>query len=453
MLMMFSALPMLAQGNLPGGFTHIIEVDRFPYWGKNYLTITDINRVRIKEDGEWVNGHFTYEYPDEYKNNKKCHFWFGDLILEVDGESAAGWTKEQFYKKVDGRHDAISLKIRSKTDSAFIDYETKILPLYELPESVKAFDDKLALAEYRGETEDVERANHFKEFNASCNERFDTDFDFFNVNTYDFLITSNDPLLDKSIFDNLYIPLMRRDENNPDIIFTISRNADESINTTYIPPTSRTVNEGSTTRAQYNFITKQNDYITKQKNRTIHEGGYTQETKTIDLFLELTALDAKCINDPKMTHPPIVWQSTIKRHISASVAAFANYDSEKDLQEAASWAHYPFWGSIGRNLSRTIYAPLGISFSQEDPTIITDIKAGSRAQLAGLKIGDKLLKAETNNKYFNKEIKKAIIKSGWEKLMKRDDCTFNIEIMRDGNKMKLTLSPLSKEIKRFYWKK
>ena len=223
----------------------------------------------------------------------------------------------------------------------------------------------------------------------------------------------------------------------------------KSINTTYIPPTSRTVNEGSKTRAQYNYITKQNDYITTQKNRTIHEGGYTQETKTIDLFLELAALDAKRINDPKMTHPPIVWQSTSKRHVSNPAADF---DSEKELQDYATWAHFPF--GIQYSPSAAIYAPLGISYSKEDPTIITNVKAGSRAQQAGLKIGDKLLKAETpDSKYVNKDIKKAIKNSGWENLMQHDNLIFNIEILRDGNKMKLTLNRSSKVISRFYWKK
>ena len=30
-----------AQGNLPGGFKHIIEVGRYADYGKGYLTITD----------------------------------------------------------------------------------------------------------------------------------------------------------------------------------------------------------------------------------------------------------------------------------------------------------------------------------------------------------------------------------------------------------------------------
>lgn len=37
----------IAQGNLPGGFKHIIEVGRYSDYGKGYLTITDANGVGI----------------------------------------------------------------------------------------------------------------------------------------------------------------------------------------------------------------------------------------------------------------------------------------------------------------------------------------------------------------------------------------------------------------------
>ena len=41
-----------AQGNLPGGFEHIIEVGQYSDWGRGYLTITDDNVVRVYEEGK-----------------------------------------------------------------------------------------------------------------------------------------------------------------------------------------------------------------------------------------------------------------------------------------------------------------------------------------------------------------------------------------------------------------
>lgn len=108
---------------------------------------------------------------------------------------------------------------------------------------------------------------------------------------------------------------MHRVEKKPEILFTISRNANESINTTYVPPSSRTINVGSKTTAQYNYLTKQNEYTTRQKYQTITEGGYTKETVINDLFLEIAALDVNKLNDTNITYPPIVWIGTIKRHV------------------------------------------------------------------------------------------------------------------------------------------
>lgn len=110
----FFPMQIIAQGNLPGGFKHIIEVGRYSDYGKGYLTITDVNGVGITKNGVSKMNYYTYEYIDEYKETKGNHLYKGELILEVDGVSAAGWTKEQFYSKVDNRHDIITLKIRLK---------------------------------------------------------------------------------------------------------------------------------------------------------------------------------------------------------------------------------------------------------------------------------------------------------------------------------------------------
>lgn len=440
-LLLCFTLQAQAQGILPEGFEHVIDVARYSDWGKGYLTITDFHAIGITE-GDFYYHPLTYEYVDEGKN-----LGSGMLVLEVDGLSAAGWSPSQFYAKVDNRHDVITLKLRHHSDGDVI---VKIRPIYEIPDKFKPYAG--VFGKLTGSSGKENRESHYKnnKNNIVNNERYDRDFDFFACKTYDYLITSNDPLLDKSILDKMAPPswIMERDEKNPDILFTIARNADESISTTYIPPTSRTVNVGSKTTTQYNYILKQNEYVTTQKNRTITEGGYTKETKTADLFLEIAALDAKRVNDPKMTHPPVVWQSTTKRHV---LNPNFNYDDE--LHAYASWYTFP---PIDREVCEesTVYAPLGVIFDNNDPKIITAVKSGSRAEMAGLKPGDKLLKAE-DVQYGDKDIKKSIKKSGW-KVLEEWSWTRNrnieIEIQRDGKKTKMTLAPLSLKVCRFYWK-
>ena len=431
-------LQIKAQGNLPGGFKHIIEVGRYSDYGKGYLTITDANGVGIIKNGVHKMNYYTYEYVDEYKDKRENHMYKGELILEVDGVSAAGWTKEQFYNKIDNRHDVITLKIRSHNDKGINDYETKIRPLYELPDSVKEFGN--VFAPITGQTKTERRKNGGLRNEVIYEERIDEDFDFFPCMYYDYLITSNDPLLDKQILKNLEL-WWERNEEKPDIILTIARDANESISSTYIPPTSRVVNEGSTTKVRYNYILHKDEYITTQKNRTIHEGGYTQETRTADIFLEIAALDVKKLNDKSTTHPPIVWKATVKRHV-----VNPGFNLNEELEAFASWMTLPL---IDRNVGwveKTVYAPVGVSYWGNDLSMVQDVVAGSRAETIGLLPGDKIIKADlpySNNKYRRKFVKKDLKKKGWAVINYYLDETYSIEILRNGNKMTLTLPPSS----------
>lgn len=436
-------LQIKAQRKLAGGFDHIIEVGRYSDYGKGYLTITDANGVGIMREKYGTMNYYTYEYVGEYNNkDDKYKLYKGELILEVDGVSAAGWSKEQFYEKVDNRIDIITLKIRSKdTKSGIYDYVTKIRPLYELPDSVKMFGNIFATV--KGSTTPSKRKNGLSK-DTSFEERHDEDFDFFPCMTYDYYLNSSDPLLDKEILKEVNI-WQTRDEKKPDLIFTIARNVDENISSTYIPPTSRVINEGSRTQAQYNFITRRNDYVTTQKNRIIQEGGYTQETKTTDVYLEIAALDAKRINDRSISYPPVVWKATAKRHI---LNPSSNFNMNDELKAFASWMTPPM---TDRNVwaERNVYAPVGI-ISSEDKKIIQNVVAFSRAEKIGLMPGDILVNVTIpSSKYQTKIVKKSLKKFGWE-VLEYYNQTYDIVVLRNGVKMNFTLSPVSLLVYRHY---
>lgn len=445
-LLLCLALQVQAQGNLPGGFKHIIDVARYSDWGKGYLTITDSHIISLPDEN-YKTIPLTFKCLGNSKINEQNPIPNGWLVLEVDGESAKGWTPSQFYSKVDNRHDVISLKVRKRPTNAR-DTIVKIQPIYELPSKLKPYASQFSKVTSSSCEGRAKRELNDKNKNIVYNARIDSDFDFFTCKTYDYLITSDNPLLDKSILNQMAHPwYLTRDEKNPDIIFTIARNANESINTTYVPPTSRTVNVGSKTTTRYNHLLERNEYITTQKNRTITEGGYTQETKTTDLFLEIAALDAKRINDPKMTHAPVVWQATTKRHVIN-----ANFDYDKELENYASWYNIPPEDRIV-STGQTIYAPLGVTYDKNDPKIITAVEPDSRAEKIGLRPGDKLLKAE-DIQYGNKDIKKRAKESGWRGLVEPypcDNLTIKLEIQRGKEKMKLVLEPLSLKVGRTYW--
>ncbi len=434
-------LQIKAQGKLPGGFEHIIEVGRYSDYGKGYLTITDANGVGIFKDNQNYFNYYTYEYVGEYNNkDDKYKLENGELILEVDGVSAAGWSKEQFYEKVDNRNDIITLKVRAKrTEKGIYDFVTQIRPLYELPDSVKMFGN--IFARVKGSTTPSRRKYRLTK-DTSFEERHDEDFDFFPCMFYDYYLNSSDPLLDKEILKEVKI-WQTRNEKKPDLIFTIARNVDENISATYIPPTSRVINEGSRTQAQYNFITRRNDYVTTQKNRIIQEGGYTHETKTSDVYLEIAALDAKRINDRSISYPPVVWKATAKRHVLNP-----NFNMNDELKAFASWMTPPM---TDRSVwaESTVYAPVGI-VSSEDKKTIQNVVAFSRAEKIGLMPGDILVNATTSDKYYKKILKKNLKNRGWEAL-DLNNRTYDIVILRNGVKMNFTLSPVSLLVYRYYF--
>lgn len=427
---------------LPGGFSHIIDVGQYSDWGKGYLTITDTHFMSISNANNKFWSYFTY-YPENGSN-----LYCGNIILAVDGTSAAGWTKEDFYKKVDNRKDIITLKIRAQEKGKFVDKEVKIHPLYSLPDELKQFGN--VFASINGETIVQERKRKLLK-ETIYEERKDDNFDFFSCFYYDFLLKSNDPLLDMEILKKVDIGDGRRERNEkkPDVIFTIARDANENINSVYIPPSSRTVNVGSTTRARYNYFTKQNDYVTTQRNQTIHEGGYTQETKTADLFLEIAALDTKKLNDKSISYPPIVWKATVKRHVLNP-----NFNLNEELNVYAGWMTFPPFDRKAYCDEKRIYAPIGVNFSTLEPKEIKRVIEGSPAEVAGLLPGDVIVKADipNGNKYQRKFCKQNVKQNGWSGLGAYTQYECLVTILRNGKKMEFRLMPKFITLYRYpYW--
>ena len=425
-----------AQNTLACGFKHVIEVGRYTNWGKEYLTITKPNLFNLNQNGQVIPLHYTYEFAEPYKG-KDGVLAGGDLILEVDGVSAKGWTKEQFYQKVDGRRDVISLKIWAAIDRGV--YDAKIRPLYDTPDEAKVYGNMFAdLNGPETATTFEYRKQQLKKNNIICEILSDEEFDFFPCRYYDYLITGNDPLLDKEILKKLNIKGgMERNEEHPDLLITIAKDASESISSTYVPPTSRVVQNGST--IQMGKIGKYWSPIITPKYSTVREGGYNKETKTADIYLEITVLDVKRLNDSTMTHPPVVYKATMKRHVLNP-----NFNSSDELKAYASWMYLP--PTIDKSIMHgpTFYAPLGISFSNSDPKVITEVAPGSRAEKAGLQPGDVITKVDMPNaaKLYRQKIKSDVKTQGWGALV-YNDAIYDIEVMTEGNKMKVQIPPVS----------
>lgn len=359
----------------PGGiFDHVIDVEAYSDWGKGYLTIID-NHIVYDEDQAY---YLTMTIND---GNMAPHY--GYIITALNGKSAKNMTPEQFYALTD---TATSFTIKVE-DAKGKEYNIPVIVKQEKVDVIDKYSyfELFVLNNFKDSSNIAIRNRlHGSIFNSISDENFD----FRKARTYDYVIMGNDPLMDEKILNNLYKFGMERDTENPDILFTIAKNADERVASTYIPPTSRTINTGSQTTAHYNYFTKTYDYVTTQNNRTINEGGYTETTKTANIFLELAALDAKRINDKKMTHAPIIWQMTANRNVTNY-----NFKITDEYRDYATWGYMPPIDRLGRS-SGVLYEHTGLIPDKENPALVAEVIEGSRADKAGFQVGDIVSKIE-----------------------------------------------------------
>lgn len=454
----------------PGGvFNHVLDVEAYSDWGKGYLTIID-NHVVYDGDNNTYTLTWTTEegciMPDR-----------GLIITTLNGRSAKNMTPEQFYALTDTATFFV-IKVEDIKGKEYV------IPLFVRQEGLDIVDRYYNFQYFaRNNSNDSSNLATRNRLHGSIfNSISDENFDFRKASTYDYVIIGDDPLMDEKILNNLFKFGMERDTENPDILFTISKNADERVASTYIPPTSRTVNTGSQTTAQYNYFTKTYDYVTTQNNRTINEGGYTQTTKTANIFLEIAALDAKKINDKKMNHAPIIWQMTANRSVTNY-----NFKIADEYRDYATWGYMPPLDRMG-HAARVLHELSGLTADKDNPSLVASVQKGSRAEKAGFQKGDIVLKYEYNsvirgdrwiinyhhtvtpsktktkshtayqvyglgderNNYSRKHNDKFNIISN---LNSTDELTNEVKcfIKRNGKTMTLTLQPQKKSFTRHFW--
>lgn len=376
--------------------THLIEVARLQNWGREYLTVTSM--YSAFSEAEKTNYLLGFSIVGEDNITMPLP---GSIITAINDESTKGMSTKRFYEILDA-NEKQGVKLSLLTRENLSSGEIVIKSFSELPDfltkSGLTLNDVISKGKWSKPSQKFlsKRESQFKRTNTYVTELVDNDFDWGNAKTYDFVISSKDPLVEKKLLEKFATQLdyfMKRDTTNPDILLAVSQNADESITTTYIPPTSRTINTGSKITPHYNYLTKQTSYTTQNNYRTVTEGGYNETTKTADIFLELSILDAKRINDVNQSTAPIIYQYTAKRHV-----VNPNFNMMDELIAYCSWATKcaPFW-CMTETMKYTFYEPT-IKFDANN--VVTYIKEGSNIQQAGVLIGDKILAYRTSRKWY-----------------------------------------------------
>lgn len=330
--------------------TNPLEAKRFKQWGHKYLTVTN----------NW-NGLFADVQSGELPHALS-------LLTAVNGETTEEMTPEAFDNLI------------SKGGTFTIDYIEKDNGIDQVKQVVfKANTNYMDGLAKQAPTQKP----------ATINLAADADIDFFDYNTFDYIIDGNDKLTDKGIMEALAAAFenrgLKRDTENPDLVFKMEKQFTQNSNSTYVPETSHIVNTGSTASTWRDR--KGNIHVnTYQNNQVVRSGGYTRTTNTSSLHLLFVAYDGKKYRENPESMP-VVW----KLDYSGFFGSFVDMMSVIKTDVYYWCCCYPF---AEPKFSYGIQTR-GIMFKSYDdqPTgEIAYVLKGTDAYNKGLRGGDKIMK-------------------------------------------------------------
>lgn len=351
-------------------------VDYTPQWPEKHILLCRLCPLQVARISNWAPDYLTV--TDNFDNwlFHKAPSTLGVMcvITEINGQSTKGMSPQTFYNIM---YEATSVKLTylRKENGANIKYmETVTKPKGH--GLVEDWSSKLG-----------------RQWTLT-----DEDVDFFEFNTYDFVINeSSNQLEQKQLLKKFAEVLdkmgMRRSTEDPDIYLYVTLNSNENIESVYQPRTITTTSSDSYgTTNVYAFSRNNRRYADVRSNSNTSTRTTTRDVGTMrtyvftDAYIELTVLDAKKTNQ---SNAPKVWQYKYEGRVDGSVS----------LQTYEEWISnnariYPFGNNsnfgpkihIGRDEnSKSSYYGLYTYKGQ-----ISYVYPNSFASKYGIKIGDKI---------------------------------------------------------------
>lgn len=267
-----------------------------------------------------------------------------DVIVAIDGESTTDMTERDFYDVLSSSNShQLDLLRRSRSSVKKISGIT----VQANPEiqQIHGYDVLSLFVDSIKEQRilDVSPSNYCWIYSKRYHEKAeqgldvlsDKHFDWLYVKSYDIVPHREDPLTDMVLINDFFIanlPLskripgevlsfsMIRDEDAPDIVFTIAKNASQSISTTYVPPSYAVINNGSRSVPRYSSVRGSFlGYETYNNNTVIKDGDYNVTNVNAALYLEITALDGKKLLLESQKYPPVIWKGTFEEYYQHSI--------------------------------------------------------------------------------------------------------------------------------------
>lgn len=204
--------------------------------------------------------------------------------------------------------------------------------------------------------------------------------------------TSTDPLVEKEYYKIAAKHLMESgfpfiyDEENPDLIMTVAFDEDQQVTSTYVPPTTQYLDNGS---RSYIYNRRGHLYVNSfRKPRTkVTSGGFTHRDVENRHFLEITLLDAHRMADSTQTVPPVVWQLRYQRQ----------HERPLSLKTVA----YKVLAGCEAFPGKSVFVDPVLAWNgicwDPNKLIVTYVYKDSPAEALGLRPGDEILKINGKN--------------------------------------------------------
>ncbi len=366
----------------------LAQFNSISWWDKDYLTLTWGGAISTTQDSRKTIDYINSLTGTENATDKRYYFnltdklmFFGSRLIEIDGKDAKGMTEKQADKILAEKHGHVFL-LDLPTTGDYIAQTDQPLPVW-----MQAYGFNPLTCNWKKET---------KKLPDNYKVRVDKEAPWRNFKTFDFLILSDDVLADKELLEKIgrkyeYLGFTR-DEVNPDLLISVTKDANKSIDYTYVPETQQQVHTGTNTIAMYGWKGKYLGNFSIDNYKTVKSGGYTQKTASTSAYLEVSVLQASRMGEPVV---PMIYQLKY------------NYNNNTDANidnlylAAVSWVEHPLYDPY--SLVNYTSTTCGKCFWGSEPLInfgiVTDAhnvilgldKNSDVVKSAGLRKGDRII--------------------------------------------------------------
>ena len=298
---------------------HALMVHRLSYWAPDYLTVTN----------NWDNMFFS-NAPSTLKSLS--------VITEVNGQSTKDMEPEDFYALIDNA-SSFTITYMSKIRG---ENKTYMQPL--TPKKGKLFLCDVSNVSNIGAcwptTSDeywyyTNQDQEIKNYGSWTREvgvgqtplesttlMADHNTDFFQFNTFAYMVAGDDYMIDLGLVQALAKDLEKKglkyNSENPDIYLYLTKNAQAKIESIYVPNIVSTTHSTSRTTGNMhiyygNYSSWGSGYAKTIGSSTTntYDTGQTKAFTDADLYLQFSILDAKKMSN---SNPPVVWQFVHNKH-------------------------------------------------------------------------------------------------------------------------------------------